>query len=58
MESLPTRQDRILILVAKMNKLSVQRGRLLARLRPISDELANLRKEFEKLLMEEHDAHS
>lgn len=48
-----SRNDRLLEISHRMNELSVARGRLLARLRPITNELANLRKEFERILQQE-----
>lgn len=50
------RRDEVLKTVHRMNQLSVTRGRLLARLRPVSAELANLRKQLETLLQEGTDA--
>lgn len=47
------RTDRLLQISHRIAELSVNRGRLLARLRPITNELANLRREQEKLLKEQ-----
>lgn len=48
----PVTIDRILRISHSIAELSVKRGRLQARLRPITNELANLRRELEKLLKE------
>ena len=45
-----TKAEHILFISNRIARLSIQKGRLQARLRPVSNELANLRKELEKLL--------
>lgn len=55
MDSSSSRSDRILELARDIARLSFRRGQLLARLRPISNELANKRRELDKLVKEIND---